>query len=419
MDKGCFQRAALCFVKQSIMHSRKSKIWVVVFVMVSLLGAWVASRWKAWFYNPPEAPYEAPVSPERVLLTFGDSTELSRNVSWICGSEVVPSFLELQSHDTVMRYPAVGEVFVSRSGKAAYYHAELRDLAYSTNYRYRVCTGERYSDWYAFHTQDSLSDTVCFAFFGDVQDTVGGNQGSGIRRYFDHWIADWAFVVYGGDLCERPTDASWRQTFLSIDSIAQSMPVLACTGNHDYIKGLHRRLERRFPLVFSYFLDSQVEGNMVYSLYYKNIHLILLDSNRGRADLKRQRRWLENQLATNHARWIIVVVHHPMYSVRNHNHARQQAAFNDLFQKYKVDLVLQGHEHAYAAMHKGHTTYTISHFSPKKYRVRNTDGFRVVDTLAHGYVQMLTVTDSVLEMFVTDDSDDQNTIDSYNQYPIR
>ena len=401
------------------MHSRKKKILLIVLVLAGVLGTWVASRWKAWFYNPPELPYEAPVSPERVLLTFGDSTELSRNVSWICGGEVVPSYLELQSHDTVLRYPAVGEVFASRSGKAAYYHAELRNLTYSSDYRYRVCTGERYSEWYAFHTQDSLSDTVRFVFFGDVQDTVGGTLGPKLRRCFGCWNVEKDFVVFGGDLCERPTDASWRQTFLSIDSIAQSLPVLACTGNHDYIKGLHRSLERRFPLVFSYFLDSQVEGNMVYSLYYRNIHLILLDSNRDRADLKRQREWLENQLAANRARWIIVVVHHPMYSVRNHNHKRQQAAFDDLLLKYKVDLVLQGHEHAYAAMQKGHTAYTISHFSPKKYRVKNTDDFRVVDTLAHGYVQMLTVTDSVLEMVVADDRCGLNNVDSFELSPIR
>lgn len=400
--------------------SNKKKIGLIaLLVLVLLAGIMLKMRWKAWFYNPPEAPYEAPVSPERVLLTFGDSTELSRNVSWVCGSEVVTSFVELQYCDTILRYPASGEVFASRSGKAAYYHAALRNLAYSTDYRYRVCTGGLSSDWYSFHTQDSLSDTVRVVFYGDVQDTVGGNLGPSIRRSFDYWAEDKDFVVFGGDLCERPTDAAWKQTFLSIDSIAQTVPVLACTGNHDYLKGLHRSLERRFPLVLSYFLDSQVRGNMVYSLYYKNIHLILLDSNRGRADLRNQRRWLENQLATNHARWIIVVVHHPMYSVRNHNHKRQVAAFNDLFQKYHVDLVLQGHEHAYAAVQKENTVYTISHFSPKKYHIKNTDGFRVVDTLAHGYVQLLTITDSVLDMCVTDDLCNQNIIDSFELYPIR
>ena len=39
-------------------------------------------RWEAWFGNPPEAPYVPKAEPTRVLLTFGDDGEMSRNVSW-------------------------------------------------------------------------------------------------------------------------------------------------------------------------------------------------------------------------------------------------------------------------------------------------------------------------------------------------
>lgn len=53
--------------------------------------------------------------------------------------------------------------------------------------------------------------------------------------------------------------------------------------------------------------------------------------------------------------WVVVGLHRQMWgpttnTINKLNLARLQADYEDLFMKYKVDLVLQGHDHAYARM---------------------------------------------------------------------
>jgi hypothetical protein len=166
----------------------------------------------------------------------------------------------------------------------------------------------------------------------------------------------------------------WEEGFRNIDSVAQAMPMLAVTCNHDYRKGVIQRLERRFSLTFSYFLDSMIGDNQVYTLSYGPAQLFLLDSNRELPYLLTQRDWLKTQLQQSQARWKIVVLHHPLFSIRSASrNLIQRWVFNSLLEDYGVDLVLQAHEHNYARMtahEDGMATtpvYTVSHCSPKNY----------------------------------------------------
>lgn len=97
----------------------------ITLIVIAALALWINSRWSAWFHNEAELPYAPQSEPGRVLLTFGDENELSRNISWQYDSIVVPSHVELVdtlSKDTI-QIDAQGEIFQSRSGKAAYYVA--------------------------------------------------------------------------------------------------------------------------------------------------------------------------------------------------------------------------------------------------------------------------------------------------------
>jgi predicted MPP superfamily phosphohydrolase len=369
---------------------RKSKsilrplLWLV---LLAAIAGWCASRWDVWFHNPEEAPYEASAVPTRVLLTFGDEDGMrSRNVSWMCGDEVQAAHVELvdnaQLNDNCQLstlnsqlIQATGEVFESRSGKAAYYVARLRDLKEGHTYRYRVCTGKEHSEWYEFHLPHQDEHETAFIYMGDIQDSIGGIANQLLKAAFKQ-NPDAAFFVCGGDLTERPTDAYWGETFESLDSIGQVMPVLTVTGNHDYLKGVICQLERRFSLIHSYYLDSMVGENQVFTVRYKDVQLFCLDSNRELFYLWTQRRWLEEQLMKSQAKWKIVVAHHPFYSVRGEmNNLIQRWMFDDLIQEYGVNLVLQGHEHAYARRTTKHaTTHIISHCSPKGYRINPPEG---------------------------------------------
>ena len=377
---------------------------------------WCASRWDVWFDNPEEAAYEPSETPARVLLTFGDEKgETSRNISWICGKEVQSSEVELvditsnlksqistfsstKSNLKSQTLPASGEVFESRSGKAAYYRTRLRNLKPGHTYRYRVSTEGKKSDWYEFHLPQVHEQETSFLFMGDIQDSIGGIANQLLKKAFQQ-NPDAEFFVCGGDLTERPTDAYWGETFKSLDSIGQSMPILTITGNHDYLKGVICQLERRFSLVHSYFLDSMVGENQVFTVKYKDVQLFCLDSNREFFYLWTQRQWLEEQLAKSEAKWKIVVLHHPLYSIRgNMNNLIQRWMFNGLIQQYNVDVVLQGHEHAYARMTSPKPSipiYTVSHCSPKSYRIEFDERFDKFGTGSRYYQKVQTKGDTL------------------------
>ena len=382
-------------------------------LLIVALCCWCASRWSVWFENPEEDAYEPSDVPARILLSFGDEDgECNRNISWTCGTEVKESFVELSTLNCQLSTvncqlsPAIGEVFASRHGKAAYYVARLRDLKAGHTYRYRVCTGGKKSDWHEFHLPQAHESETTFLYMGDIQDSIGGIANHLLREAFRR-NPDTEFLVCGGDLTERPTDAYWGETFETLDSVGQSVPVLTITGNHDYLKGIVCQLERRFSLIHSYFLDSMVGENQVFTVRYKNVQLFCLDSNREFFYLWTQRRWLEEQLEKSRAKWKIVVLHHPLYSIRSSmNNLIQRWMFNDIICEHEVDVVLQGHEHAYARMTTSSQPstlnsklstlnsklsppiYTVSHCSPKSYRIEFDE---MVDKFGTGsrYYQMV------------------------------
>ena len=343
--------------------------------------------------------------PHRILLTFGDSAESSRNVSWQADSILRPSHLELAclpDGDTIS-VDAYGEVFRSRSGQAAYYVARLRRLCPNSIYTYRVVTNEKASPWYFFRTYNEQRSSFSFLYVGDVQDTIGGAANRFLREAFSRHPQS-EFLVWGGDLTERPIDKHWAETFRDVDSLCQAMPLLNVTGNHDYLKGVPVKLERRFPLVFSYFLDSMVDDNQVFTLCYGPAQFFLLDSNRELPYLLTQRRWLKEQLSKSSARWKIVILHHPLFSVKGNNNLIQRWVFNDLIEEYGVDLVLQGHEHAYARMTRHNdegkpTTpvYTVSHCSPKNYYIHFDERFDKFG-ISSRYYQTVHIVDDTLTM---------------------
>ena len=352
-------------------------------VIVIVVGCWVASRWHTWFVEEDEDAYVVSSSPVHVLLTFGDAQPLSRNVSWQADSVLRPSWLELvclADSDTI-RVEAQGEVFRSRGGQAVYYVARLRELQAGTSYAYRAVTGAKASPWYQFRMQSGSKDKVEFLYVGDVQDSIGGEANRFLREALSRHPES-EFLVCGGDLSDGPRQSCWDEAFRDIDSVTQAMPLLVVAGNHDYRKGVIQWLERRFPLTFSYFLDAKIADNQVYTLNYGPVQFFLLDSNRELPYLLTQRDWLKAQLEQSRARWKIVVLHHPLFSIRSKSrNLIQRWVFNDLLEDYGVDLVLQAHEHAYARMtaHEGGQAvtpvYTVSHCSPKNYEIYENDRY--------------------------------------------
>lgn len=91
-----------------------------------------------------------------------------------------------------------------------------------------------------------------------------------------------------------------------------------------------------------------------YSFNYGNAHFVCLDSMASsRTTTGAQALWLENDLAQNTQKWLIVFFHHPPYSKGSHDSdtdtimKEMRTNFMPILEQYGVDLTLTGHCHAY------------------------------------------------------------------------
>jgi 3',5'-cyclic AMP phosphodiesterase CpdA len=84
----------------------------------------------------------------------------------------------------------------------------------------------------------------------------------------------------------------------------------------------------------------------VYWIDYQGTRVISLNSNER---IEEQTPWLERALRDNPQRWTVVTFHHPVYSAHpSRDNVAVRNAWQPLLDRYRVDLVLQGHDHAYA-----------------------------------------------------------------------
>lgn len=84
----------------------------------------------------------------------------------------------------------------------------------------------------------------------------------------------------------------------------------------------------------------------VYYLDYQGARIVSLNSNELQES---QVGWLREVLARNPHRWTILTFHHPVFSpARNRDNPRLRTLWKPVFDEFRVDLVLTGHDHTYA-----------------------------------------------------------------------
>ena len=85
--------------------------------------------------------------------------------------------------------------------------------------------------------------------------------------------------------------------------------------------------------------------------------------------------WEQSMLKDNPNKWTIATYHHPIFSAsRGRDNVELRSLWKPLFDKYKVDLALQGHDH----------TYTRGRVQP--YETNIVDGENVKDETGTVYV---------------------------------
>lgn len=354
------------------------RYWLIIITSLLLVVTGIiVKQWHVWFGNQPEASYVVPDRPDRITLTFGEQALSQRTVTWRCDTVLRPSYLLLASdnQDTI-RIPAEGTLVASRAGIQAFYEVHLDSLLENKAYSFQIQSGLAYSDWSHFRTA-SASDSLHFLLFGDLQDEHLEPSKSLFNQAVEKYpLID--FVAFVGDIIERPMDKYWQIVYETIDTVSGNRPIVACTGNHEYLKGVVKKLDSRWIHTFSNPHNGpECAMGRSYYIDFQNLRYVILDTDGLQffTDYLATRRWLSHVLESNEKRWTIVVMHHPLYSASiGRNNVLMRWCFQSVLEKHQVDIVFAGHDHSFARRNTrdsdGTSTtpvYFLTTFSEKKY----------------------------------------------------
>lgn len=325
------------------------------------------------------------VAPFGRHLAFGADPKTQMTVSWQVPLPVRKPFLRVGTRpwDLSRRIEAEVRALHTPSLTAKlpavdqyYLHVSLEHLRPDTTYYYGVGhTGfdpadtRNYGTVGTFRTAPARPDSFTFTAFGD--------QGVSYDALANDAVIlgqNPSFHLHAGDICYadpsgsgQSTDAYdarvWDQFLAQTESVAARVPWMVTTGNHDmeawYSPNGYGGQNARWTLPAGG-LDAKKSPG-VYSFVYGNVGVVALDANDVSLEIKAntgytdgaQTRWLEGRLKELRAHrdvdFVVVFFHHCAFSTTN-AHASDggvRDAWVPLFDTYRVDLVVNGHNHVY------------------------------------------------------------------------
>jgi hypothetical protein len=296
--------------------------------------------------------YVSAPEPDQVVLTWSGDPKTTQTVQWRTDTSVTESVLLYHesvegSFDPTKAHRVEAETtrFVSpgtlNDPVENRHVATMIGLKPDTTYAYVVgdAAGRHMSAPQSFTTAPGRTVPFSFIYMGDAQnglDTWGNLVTKSFREHPES-----KFYILAGDLVDRGNERdNWDSFFANSEGIFSKRQFVPVPGNHEYQGGSPDMYLKLFTLP-----DGGPVGEKAYAIRYSNALFLMLDSNQRPST---QTAWIEEQLAHTDATWKFVVYHHPAYSSsasRDYSALRKQ--WGALFDKYHVDVALQGHDHAY------------------------------------------------------------------------
>ena len=268
------------------------------------------------------------------------------------------------------------------------HHVNLNNLQPSSLYYYQCGDFSDYttSKILQFKTLPKRGDSkeIVFGVLGDIGQTI--NSISTINHLLKE--KDISMILHAGDLSYADCDQElWDSYGIMIEPLASGIPWMVCPGNHeiefngtDY-NNLFTAFESRYRMPHfkqatfgdviiksavnpktgmpyctpSIFQTEYNFGNSFFSFDSGLAHIIYLNPYTNSTPTSQQYNWLQNNLEEidrNITPWIIIVMHCPWYSSNTNHYTEQQTiqmrdSMEDLFYKYNVNIVFNGHVHDY------------------------------------------------------------------------
>ncbi|MEU9329776.1 metallophosphoesterase family protein [Streptomyces canus] len=326
------------------------------------------------------------VAPFGRHLAYGSDPRTEMTVSWQVPVAVKKPFIRIGARpwDLSRKIEAEVRTLYTPAGVGAsgdhtqyYVHAKLSHLRPGQTYYYGV--GHQGFDPAEPHLTGTLGTfTTAPATKKPFTFTAFGDQGVSYHALANDSLLlgqNPAFHLHAGDIAYadpagqgKTSDTvfdsrTWDQFLAQTESVAKSVPWMVSFGNHDmeawYSPNGYGGEEARFTLPDNGPDKAHLPG--VYSFVYGNTAVISLDPNDVSFEIPAnlgisggtQTTWFEGQLkkyrAAKDIDFIIVFFHHCAYctSTAHASEGGVRQEWVPLFEKYTVDLVINGHNHQY------------------------------------------------------------------------
>ncbi|GAA4270765.1 metallophosphoesterase family protein [Aquimarina gracilis] len=335
--------------------------------------------------------YKASPRPDRILLTLTKDPSREIMITWRTNNTITKGISEIAKvekefdfyKNAIKKNSTTTTVTSLEKEQVVYHKVKFSNLIPNTLYAYRVGDGTYWSEWIQFKTsEEEFEEPFQILYLGDAQNDIFTLWSKVIRGAFKK-APNARFSIHAGDLINHSqNNYEWGEWFEANSFIPKMMPVLATLGNHEYVKdstnhkvGISNLWDPQFN-----FPNNGPKGfeDRTYYVDYLNTRIICLDSNEG---IKKQSAWLEKVLQNHKQQWVIAFFHHPVISAaRGRANEDVLRHWKPLFDMYKVDLVLQGHDHVYGRGNKVNsglgkwnensgTTYVVSVSGRKMYSI--------------------------------------------------
>lgn len=364
------------------------------------------------------------LSPDRVILNLTADPAHSVAVNWRTDTSVVESVVQIAqaTHgpefvDNTREIRVEHEILIYKPENdpevAAMYHsATIDDLEPGEKYVYRVGSEAGWSEWFQIQMPEP-EKKISWVYFGDAQNNLKSMWSRVIRQSYAS-MPQVDFMLHAGDLINRyDRDIEWGEWFYAGSFIHAMVPAMMTPGNHEYRDMvLSPQWKKQFNLPKN---GPKGLEEQCYQVNYPNLKVISLDAEQiDESEEYRvaQRDWLDSILTQDPRKWTAITFHYPIFSTKpNRDNVEFRNMFKPVFDKHKVDIVLQGHDHAYGRgmvnnVPTGYqvkekssgTMYVVSVSGPKMYdvsddpwmdrRAGNTQLFQIItiegDTLSYG-----------------------------------
>lgn len=303
------------------------------------------------------APYNGTAVPRNVNVTMGEEADTSRRFTWqteplTAGTVVeVVKKADFTGFDSaeVQRFTGSSEIYnTNNDGTMRVHKAEAVGLAPGTAYVYRVGDGAgNVSGQGTLVTSGGDREATKLLFIGDSQaDTQKGFElwKNTVQKAFE-FMPDAEMLVHAGDMVDKGFEQEqWNWWFEAAQEQLMNTSLVPIIGNHE-VMGTNGAGDYLAQFNNPQNGAAGARGTS-FSFDIKDTHFVVLDSEQGEAGYLEQAEWLDKDLSATDKKWKVLFFHQGPYGSIYANERAQQL-WVPVFDKHKVDLVMNGHDHIY------------------------------------------------------------------------